>query len=60
MSALDHSQSQTKLVFMKDEKIQELKNNIKMLEQKLVSCNDLLKINELHKKGKLKTVDFLW
>ena len=60
MSALDHSQSQTKLVFMKDEKIQELKNNIKMLEQKLVSYNDLLKINELHKKGKLKTVDFLW
>jgi len=60
LSALDHSQSQTKLVFMKDEKIQELKNNIKMLEQKLVSCNDLLKINELHKKGKLKTVDFLW
>jgi hypothetical protein len=44
----------------KDEKIQELKTNIKMLEQKLVACNDLLKMNELHKKGKFKTVDFLW
>ena len=31
-----------------------------MLEQKLVACNDLLKLNEQHKKGKLKTVDFLW
>jgi len=31
-----------------------------MLEQKLVACNALLKLNEQHKKGKLKTVDFLW
>ena len=44
----------------KDKKNQELKTNVKMLEQKLVACNDLLKMNELHKKGKLKTVDFLW
>jgi hypothetical protein len=31
-----------------------------MLEQKLVTCNDLIKLNESHKKGKLETVDFLW
>ena len=45
---------------LKDEKMQELKANLKLLEQKLVTCNDLLKINELHKKNKLNTVDFLW
>ena len=44
----------------KNEKIKEFKTNIKMLEQKLVTCNDLIKLNESHKKGKLPTVDFLW
>ncbi len=53
-------ESEVNQLLVKDDKIQELKTNIKLLEQKLVTCNDLLKINELHKKGKLKTVDFLW
>jgi hypothetical protein len=44
----------------KDDKIQELKSNLKTLEQKIATSNDLIKINDMHKKGKLKTVDFLW
>ena len=44
----------------KDEKLQQMKENIKSLEQKIENGDELVKLNEQHRKGKLKTVDFLW
>ena len=43
-----------------DEKVNQLKAQIASLENKIASSNDLLTINEQHRKGKIKTVDFLW
>jgi hypothetical protein len=37
-----------------------MKENIKSLEQKIENGDEIVKLNEQHRKGKLKTVDFLW
>ena len=44
----------------KDEKLEYFKENIKSLENKLANGDEITKMNDLHRKGKLKTVDFLW
>ena len=43
-----------------DEKVNQLKAQISSLEHKIANGNELLVLNEQHRKGKLKTVDFLW
>ena len=43
-----------------DEKVNLLKVQIASLESKIANSNELLAMNEQHRKGKIKTVDFLW
>ena len=43
-----------------DEKVSQLKIQIASLENKLANGNELIALNEQHRKGKIKTVDFLW
>lgn len=51
---------QNKKKVSEDEKVNQLKAQIVSLENKLASANELLTMNEQHRKGKIKTVDFLW